>query len=216
MAVLLFPRTPLLVEAKLAFAMAVKLGLVLSFAFTCVACDSSVDTSPRDGTITFESLTVTRVTPTASGAWWLNGVLRNHTPYTVNNMHDAHVFAAGARAQFELGTNRPDGRTLVGCLGPNPWDVPPNGQKAIRLRLGLDNDPADFSVACEFSDEMTGVDLSKTRAYQAPRHGSAPAGDFEGEVRIELFATIDDAPCSPDECLTRARAVGVAVVSPAE
>lgn len=188
----------------------------MSLGLACVACDHSVDTSPRDDTLTFESMTVTRINPVASGRWWLNGVVRNHTPYTVNNAHDAILSAGGAKAKFDLKVNRPDGNTRVGCLSPDPFDAPPYGTKPVRMLLGLDIDPAAFTVACEFEELPNAIDFSKTRAYEAPREGSEPPSDFMSNVTVEVFVTMNDAECNTDICRSQARVVGVAAVSPEE
>src|SRR4051812_16491393 len=103
-------------------------------AWGSVACDTSVDTSPRGDLILVKSMSVTRAVADDPSIFFIDAVLHNATQTTVNNFHDATLSAEATSAKFELGHNAGPG-TLVGCQAPDPWDVRPGADQAVRFRV---------------------------------------------------------------------------------
>src|SRR5882724_3087120 len=88
-------------------------------------CNNSVDLSPKPGLITMEGLKTQRVTMDPS-LFFVDFTLANKTSHVVGNFYSA-AFSAPASAEFDID---PAMSTIVGCVAPDPWDVPPGGTKA--------------------------------------------------------------------------------------
>jgi hypothetical protein len=184
------------------------LGFTTSFG--ALACSDSVDDSPRRDLILIDALQIERAVANEPSLLFIDATLRNRTETTVNNFHDATVSAGSTRASFELGHNQ-DPNTLVGCTSPDPWDIRPGATKKVRMSIDLRSDPAVFVVACAFNESTPGIDVRDSRSYEAAREGAALGADFDGEVEIDLRATMN-AECTPDDCPTQAMIRGSAEV----
>jgi hypothetical protein len=176
-------------------------AVALAVSMAC-GCSGSVDYSPKPGLISLESMKIQRVTAGEPSLLWFDLVLSNKTSHHVQNFYFAG-FAATAGADFDISPPM----STVGCVTPDPWDVPAGGTKAVRMRLDLRKDPAELGIACSFDPTMAGFDFLSSRVYHAPLVGAPLSSDFAGPMMVRLKANLQ-APCSPDDCQTPALVEG--------
>jgi hypothetical protein len=181
-------------------------AVALAASVAC-GCSGTVDYSPKPGLITLDSMGIQRVTAGESSLLWLDLVLSNKTSHPVQNFYFAG-FAATADADFDISPPM----STVGCVTPDPWDVPAGGTKAVRMRLDLRKDPAELGIACSFDPTMVGFDFLTSRVYHAPLVGAPPSSDFAGPVMVRLKANLQ-APCSPNDCQTPALVEGSGAIA---
>lgn len=189
------------------------LGLLLLLG--AFGCGDGPDAGFRSDLITVEEMRVERVVADVPSLLFIEVDLRNRTPDTVNNFFAARVSAASTSSEFDL-THNQEPFTLVGCVTPDPFDVPPGETKTTRMRVDLSTDPAHYSVACEFDPSIPGFTSSDSRNYEGKRTGPDLPGDFLGPVELELKGTMNSTCRSAADCPDHALVTASAGVAPSE
>ncbi|HYQ03307.1 MAG TPA: hypothetical protein VER96_31750 [Polyangiaceae bacterium] len=187
-------------------------ALVALLSLAPLGCGESVDANAlHTDLITVEAMRVERVVSDESALFFIDIDLRNRTNNTVNNFYWARVQAGSASAEFNL-THNQEPFTLIGCLRPEPFDVPPGQVKTTRMRVDLRTDRAQFGVTCEFDPSLRGFTSSQSRQFEAARAGAEPPSDFHGPLELELKGSMN-AQCRPGDCGTHALVVASSEVS---
>lgn len=156
--------------------------------------DSEVTDAYKKGLITADQTTLTRVEAGESSLFFIDMDLSSHVECSINNFHELALTAGETSVLFDLMP-----RITRGCTEPDPWDIPPEGTKAVRMRADLRNEQAELLIACEFEPTELGFNYATSQTFGGARTGPAIPADSAETVKLELRATTN-CPCTEDDC----------------